>query len=186
MGETSRSAEVRGYFGDSYSAMTSFLIGRSLMGMRAADILRAVDLLGSRSEVDANRISAVGEGGGAVPLLYAAVLDERLRKLAFEQMLVSYRSVVEHRIHRGVLENIVPGALRQFDLGDLIAGLIPRRVWVVNAVNPLGNRLWPDLAAKAYATVAEAFRRAGAGPDFRTVRRLDEDGPAGVYGQWLV
>jgi cephalosporin-C deacetylase-like acetyl esterase len=190
LGETSRLDERNGddfprYFDDYESAMTAFLIGRSLVGMRAADILRAVDLLSARSEVDGARIAGVGKGSGAIPLLYAAALDERLHKLAFEQMLVSYRAVVEQRINRGVLEGIIPGVLKQFDLGDLIASLIPRKVLVVNAANPLGRRLWPKAAEKAYAPAAEAFGRAGAAEAFHTKRRLETDGPAAVYEPWL-
>ncbi|MEX2300045.1 MAG: acetylxylan esterase [Bryobacterales bacterium] len=190
MGETGRLDDRNGsdfprYFGDYDSAMTSFLIGKSLVGMRAADILRAVDLLAARSEVDSSRVSGVGKGDGAVPLLYAAALDDRLQKLAFEQMLVSYRSVVEQPLHRGVLESIIPGVLRQFDLPDLLAALIPRDVLLVNAVNPLGNRLWPEHAKTAYAATAGAFQRAGAADAFRIARRKEEDGPEAVYGQWV-
>jgi predicted esterase len=190
MGETGRLDDRNGsdfprYFGDYDSAMTSFLIGKSLVGMRAADILRAVDLLATRSEVDANRVFGIGQGDGTTPLLYAAALDDRLRKLAFEQMLVSYRAVVEQRLHRGVLESIIPGVLSQFDLPDLIAALIPRKVLLVNAVNPLGNRLWPEQAEKAYAATAAAFGRAGANDDFRIARRQEEDGPEAVYEQWV-
>lgn len=190
MGETRGVDERNGsdfprYFGDYASAMTSFLIGRSLVGMRAADVLRAVDLLRTRSEVDPSGIHGVGKGEGAVPLLYAAALDDRLRKLAFERMLVSYRAVVQHQIHRDVLEAIVPGALRQFDLPDLIASLIPRTVWIVNPVNPLGNRLGPDAAAKAYAAVSDAYRRAGAAEAILVVRREDGEAPGAVYAPWL-
>ncbi len=190
MGETSRlddrnGSDFPGYFGDYDSAMTSFLIGKSLVGMRAADVLRAVDFLATRSEVDSNRIFGVGKIGGGVPLLYAAALDDRIRKLAFEQMLVSYRSVVEQRLHRGVLESIIPGVLKQFDLPDLLAALIPRKVLLVNSVNPLGNRLWPEKAEKAYAAAAGAFRSGGAADSFRIERRGEEDGPDAVYGQWV-
>jgi cephalosporin-C deacetylase-like acetyl esterase len=189
LGETSRLDDRNGsdfprYFGDYDSAMTAFLIGKSLVGMRAADILRAVDLLATRSEVDSSRVSAVGKGDGAVPLLYAAALDDRIRELAFEQMLVSYRAVVEQRIHRGVLESIIPGVLRHFDLPDLIAALIPRKVLLVNTINPLGNRLWPEQAEKAYASTKGAFERAGAADAFRIARRKEEDGPQSVYKQW--
>ncbi len=189
MGETSRltgreNDDFPRYFDDYESAMTAFLIGRSLVGMRAADVLRAVDLLAGRSEVDANKIAAIGKGAAGIPLLYAATLDDRIQKLAFEQILVSYRSIVEHRIHRGILEGIIPGVLGQFDLTDLMAALIPRRVWVVNAVNPLGHRLWPEVAEKAYAPTAEAYQKAAQPKAFQTHRRKEADGPE-IYEDWL-
>jgi hypothetical protein len=52
-------------------------------------------------------------------------------------------------------------------------------------MNPLGIRLWPDAAEKAYAPAADAFRRAGAAAAFKTLRRMDDDGPEAVYEEWL-
>ena len=176
-GETSRLDDRNGsdwprYFGDYDSAMTSFLIGESLVGMRAADILRGVDLLASRDDVDKNRISGIGKRAGAIPLLHAATLDDRLTRLRFEEMLVSYRSVVEQRIHRDVLESIVPGVLKHYDLPDLVASLAPREAILVNPVNPLGNRLRPAEAKRIYTDPA------------RVVRRRPEESPATAYGDW--
>ena len=104
MGETRQSADSDDffrYFGIFESAMTALLTGNPLVGMRALDIQRGVDLLASRTDVDLQRISAVGKEKGAVPTLFAALLDPRIKKLALEGMLVSYQSAVHHKIHRG-------------------------------------------------------------------------------------
>ena len=180
MGETSRLDDRNGsdwprYFGDWDSTMTAFLMGRSLVGMRAEDIMRGVDLLTARDDVDAAAISGLGKGAGAIPLLYAAVLDGRLKRLAFAEMLVSYRSIVDHRIHRNMAESIIPGVLKQFDLPDLVASLAPRRVLIVSPVDPLGHRLWPAAAREAYG---------GLGESVRVVRRRTEAGPDTVYAHW--
>jgi cephalosporin-C deacetylase-like acetyl esterase len=55
------------------------LVGESLMGWMAADVLRGVDLLLSRPEVDPKRIAVLGSvaGGGDVAAV-AAALDERI------------------------------------------------------------------------------------------------------------
>jgi hypothetical protein len=49
--------------------------------------------------------------------------------------------VVNQRIHRQVFEQIVPGALADFDLPDLVSALAPRPTWLINATDPLGNRM---------------------------------------------
>ena len=118
--------------------MTAILIGKPLPGLRARDIVRGVDLLAGRPEVDGAHISALGKNRGAVPLLYAAAFDERIRGVALEGMLVSYDAVANRRIHRQVFESIVPGALEDYDLPDLAAAMAPRPVWLVDAVDPLG------------------------------------------------
>jgi cephalosporin-C deacetylase-like acetyl esterase len=127
------------YFGDYDSGMTALLIGKTLPGMRAGDIVRAIDLLAGRPDVDPARLSAYGKQAGAVALLYAAAFDGRLRAVALERMLASYSAVVNQRIHRNVFEQVVPGALRDYDLPDLVATLAPRPVWLIDAVDPLDN-----------------------------------------------
>src|SRR5207253_6566742 len=64
------SNETYRYFGQYDSAMRAFLVGRTLVGMRAVDISRGVELLSSRPEVDATRIYGFGVGPGALTLLH--------------------------------------------------------------------------------------------------------------------
>jgi len=152
-GETRTSAEKDSPrpFGDYSSAMTALLTGRTLVGMRAQDIARGLDLLSARPEIDAEKIYGYGKGAGAVPMLYAAVLDQRLRRVALDGMLASYESVTNERIHRDVFEQVVQGALKYFDLPELIAALAPRPVTVVNSVDPLGQLRQPKTESGALA-----------------------------------
>ncbi len=136
------------YFADHDSAETAILLGKTLVGMRAADITRGVDLLAARSEVDVSNISGFGRRSAAVAMLHAAALDQRIKRLVLEEMLVSYDAVVRHRIHRQMFEQIVPSALKFYDLPDLAAAFAPRPVWLINTVNPLGQTLAaPDVRA---------------------------------------
>ncbi len=156
------SREFARYFGDYDDIMTTLLIGKTMVGMRALDISRGVDLLAARQEVDRDKIYGYGKDGGAVPLLYASVLDDRIRKVILQGMLVSYESVVNHRVHRQVLADIVPGALRFYDLPDLVSALGPRDVWIVSGTDPLGHPLAANEVKKEYNRVVDAFRHAGA------------------------
>lgn len=117
-------AEGRGndpWLGDASNAQLALLLGRTMVGMRAADIVAGYALLARHPGVEAGRIRAVGIGRGAVPLLYAAAFEERLKKVEFEGGLESYRWVVETREPRLALEHVVPGAIRFYDLQDLRA-----------------------------------------------------------------
>ncbi|MBI3698093.1 MAG: acetylxylan esterase, partial [Acidobacteria bacterium] len=145
-GETRFTSDAQGsdfprFFGDYNNAMKALLLGKTLAGMRAQDIARGLDLLATRPEVDRDRILGYGRGGGAVPLLHLAALDPRLKRVALEEMLVSYEAVVRARIHRDVFESVVPGALRSYDLPDLAAAAAPRRVTIVSSIDPLGHPL---------------------------------------------
>lgn len=158
------------YFGDYYSAMTAILAGRTLVGMRAADIVRGVDLLAGRDDVDTGRIYAIGRGAAAVSVLHAATFDARIRQTGLESMLVSYQSVVDYKIHYQVFEQVIPGVLADYDLAGLAASLAPRRVWVVDARDPLGHLVPLDEVRRIYSR-----------PSVRVVRRHDGDSAASLF-----
>jgi cephalosporin-C deacetylase-like acetyl esterase len=155
------------YFGDYENAMTALLLGKPLVAMRAEDVTSAVGLLAGRSDVASDQISVIGRGLGAVPSLYAAAFDTRIRKVALDQMLVSYQSVVNGTIHWQVFENIVQGALRHYDLPDLASWVAPRAVWIVDAVDPVGQLI-------SLAEVNKQYTRAAARGHLRILRRNPE------------
>jgi cephalosporin-C deacetylase-like acetyl esterase len=164
-------------FGDYENAMTALLVGKTLVGMRAADVSAAVSVLAARSDADASRVAVVGRGGAAIPALLAAVLDNRIGGLAVDGMLVSYQAVVTERLHQGVVEQIIPSALKYFDLPDLISAVAPRRVAVFNGVNPLGQEIPIRRLREMYAGVA--------GPPEISVRDREEQPFAPLLERFL-
>jgi cephalosporin-C deacetylase-like acetyl esterase len=145
-------------FGDYPSALRALLIGKMLVGMRAEDVYRGVDLLTARPEVDTAKIYAYGVGAGALVVLHEAVLDSRIAGTALDQMLVSYQSVVTHRLHHDVYESVIPGVLKAYDLPDLVASLARRPVWLVDAADPLGHTVKLEDTKGEYTRAIEAFR----------------------------
>jgi len=189
-GETKVSTDINSnefdrYFGDYDDAMTALLIGKTMVGMRARDISRGIDLLAARPEVDRDKIYGFGKDAGAVPTLYVAALDERIQQVALEGMLVSYEYVVNHRIHRRVLESVVPAALKFYDLPDLVSIIAPRDVWIVNAVDPLGHPLGLSEVKRQYARAVEDFRIAGVANRLRIRDRKTDEEAAKVYREMI-
>jgi cephalosporin-C deacetylase-like acetyl esterase len=160
--ELDRTDAFFNYFGAFESAMTAMLVGKTLIGLRAQDVVRAVDLLASRGDVEMQRLSAYGFGEAAPVLLHAAALDDRIKGVVLKNMLVSYESVVTEKISRRVFENIVPGVLANYDLPDLVATLAPRRVTIVNPVNSRGQRLELSQVRLQCETAKAAFQASGA------------------------
>ena len=155
--ETARAFPL--WFGDYESAQTAFLAGKTLVGMRARDIVCAVDLLAARAEVDGARISGFGKHAGGVPMLHAAAFDPRIREVTLDGALVSWQTVVERRLHRGIYESLVPGALKSYDLPDLAAAL-GRPVWVIDAADPVGQLAPFDEVRKLYSGARVRWRKA--------------------------
>jgi cephalosporin-C deacetylase-like acetyl esterase len=156
------SREFDHYFGDFNNIMTALLVGKTMAGMRALDISRGVDVLTSRREVDPNQVYGYGKDEGALPLLYATVLDGRIRRVMLDGMLVSYESVVNSRVSRRILEGVAPGMLKYYDLQDLVAAMAPRDVWIVNGTDPMGHELPASEVTKEYRRALEAFSQQGA------------------------
>lgn len=110
------------------TAMRALLVGKTMAGMQTEDLLRALDYLVSRSDVDAGRISAIGKGNGGVLVLYAAALDPRIGQVICEGSPGSYMAIVQMKMHAGMMDILVPGVLRDFDLPDIRRALGPRCV----------------------------------------------------------
>jgi cephalosporin-C deacetylase-like acetyl esterase len=186
LGETHARQELNAgdfyrYFGNYECAMTGILMGRTLVAMRALDVLRGVDLLSARPDVDPAKISGIGRQGGAASVLYAAVFDSRLRSIVLDGMLLSYEAVVNERIHRQVFEDVVPSALEDFDLPDLVAAVAPRGVWIFNPRSPQGPPALRREFEDTYESAVDVFRAAGAPKAIKLqVSKRDED-----YGELL-
>ena len=170
------SREFDHYFGDFNNIMTALLVGKTMAGMRALDISRGVDVLTSGKEVDPNQVYGYGKDEGALPLLYATVLDGRIRRVMLDGMLVSYESVVNSRVSRRILEGVAPGMLKYYDLQDLVAATAPRDVWIVNGTDPMGHELPASEVTKEYRRALEAFSQQGAAQAIHIKdRRLGQD-----------
>jgi cephalosporin-C deacetylase-like acetyl esterase len=95
------------------------LVGRTLVGLRIDDAIRAVDYLASRTDVDRTRITAVGSGHMGLVLLHAAVLDTRIKHVAIDHVLTSYRSLLDAPLPIGAPEDVLPGVLLRYDIPEL-------------------------------------------------------------------
>ncbi len=102
------------------------LVGRTLVGLRVDDVIRAVDYLSSRADVDPAGISAVASGHMGLVLLHAGVLDRRIRHIEVDHVLTSYRSLVDAPLPIGAPEDVIPGVLLHYDIPDLVRALGPR------------------------------------------------------------
>jgi len=102
------------------------LVGRTLVGLRVDDVIRAMDYLSSRADVDPARISAEASGHMGLVLLHAGVLDRRIHHIDVDHVLSSYRSLLDAPLPIGAPEDVIPGVLLHYDIPDLERALKPR------------------------------------------------------------
>src|SRR5699024_8132256 len=125
------------YKGDSFIDNTSYgvwylsiLIGRSIVGIRAGDIARLVHLLEKDFNIDS--VYGLARETMSSAMLYAAAFNSRIKRLCLIRPLSSYRSLVTNRYYDPrFIYGATAGALETYDLPDLAASLVPRKLLIV-------------------------------------------------------
>ncbi len=119
-------------------SLRAFLVGKTIMGLRIDDTIRAMDYLVSQRDVDPSRIAIYGNGALGMVALHAAALDPRIKSVVAENTLTSYSMVLDQPLHRNISEIMIPGILRKYDVGDLLLSVAPRQVTMVNPQDATG------------------------------------------------
>lgn len=106
----------------------ALLLGETMIGWRVFDMMRAIDWVETRPDLDAKRVGCVGISGGGMATQFAAALDGRIQAAFISGYLNSFRDSVMSLAH--CVDNYVPGILNWCESSD-IAGLIaPRPLFV--------------------------------------------------------
>lgn len=142
-------------------AWACFGLGKPVLGQRVWDCLRCIDYLQSRADVKQKQIHGYGERAGAIAILMAAVLDNRLGSLLLDSKMAKYSSVVESRAYSLALPWFLYGILQHFDLPDLVGALAPRPCWLLNATDPEARPLPQSKLSTIYGNALDAYRGAG-------------------------
>lgn len=132
MGETQPGGKVNdpGWFGQDWKeAFLAFHLGRPLLGQRVVDVLSVLEGLdqpaagGTKAEGEPRRYRLVGVGTAGPIALHSAFLDDndRISDVTMEGSIASWEDVVKQGVIRTPLSVVVPGALRVYDLPDLVA-----------------------------------------------------------------
>ncbi len=117
------------YHGALYGS-TLWPTGHTLLGLQVYDNRRAVDYLRSRPEVDGERVGITGASGGGNQSMYAGALDERLRAVVPVCSVGTYQSYLHAAC---CVCEVLPGALRFCEEGDVLGLVAPRALMVINA-----------------------------------------------------
>jgi len=130
------------------AAGAALLLGQTILGWRVWDIMRTVDWIETRPELDAHRIGTMGISGGGTASLFSAALEPRVKAAMVSCYLNTFRDSIMSVAH--CIDNYVPGILNWAEMYD-VAGLIAPRPFFSEA----GQRdpIFPLAASR------ESFRR---------------------------
>lgn len=130
------------------SAGGALLVGQTMIGWRVYDVMRTIDYIATRRELDAKRVGCMGISGGGTCTLFSAALEPRIRAALVSGYLNTFRDSVGSLSH--CIDNYVPGILNWAEMYD-IAGLIaPRPLFVESGER---DNIFPIQAS------IESFRR---------------------------
>jgi cephalosporin-C deacetylase-like acetyl esterase len=146
LGETARPrgkdamAPILGY--NSRDANLAYLLGKSFVAMRAEDVLSCARYLAASPSGSSptTQVAVVTMGEPGVPALHAVALEPQMfSSLKLQRSLASWVDVVRTPASRNQKINTVFGALRAYDLPDLVASLPKEKIAVVEPLDATGQ-----------------------------------------------
>ena len=138
-------------------SLVSMTAGVPLLGQRVCDVLRCLNYLHTRPDVDPSRIAVFGREASGLEALFGAALDDRLRGVLLGKTLADFASVVASPDYNLKVASFSFGFLKHFDLPQIAASVAPRPVWLLNPVNAKGDSVSSNEINTTYGSSVKAF-----------------------------
>ena len=104
--------------------------GGAIVGHEVWDIMRGVDYLETRPDIDATRLAVTGASGGGLQTFYAGAVDERFDAVMPAVALWPMSELAVNFYYSK--DNWVPGISQMGGMGSLIAVTAPRAMLIMN------------------------------------------------------
>jgi dienelactone hydrolase len=105
-------------------AGAALLLGQTMIGWRVYDVMRTIDWIETRSELDAKRVGCLGISGGGTCTQFSAALEPRIKAAMVSGYLNTFHDSIMSISH--CIDNYIPGILNWAESYD-VAGLIAPR-----------------------------------------------------------
>jgi dienelactone hydrolase len=136
----------------------ALLVGQTMIGWRVWDVMRTLDYIASRSELDQSRVGCMGISGGGTVTVFSTALDPRIRVALVSGYLNTFRDSVGSLAH--CIDNYVPGILHWAEMHDLAGLIAPRPLFVESGEK---DNIFPIRASiESFAEVQKIYSVFGA------------------------
>jgi Acetyl esterase (deacetylase) len=160
--------------GDSYIDSVSYnvwfaamLVGRSITGIQAGDLLRVVNQL---TKEGVQEIYGLAIQQMSPVLLHAAAFDKRISRVALIAPYASYLSMVMNEHYNPhFLHSTVSGSIGVYDLPDLAASLAPRKLMICGMADGSGSSADTQSIAESISVIALGYKQRGAAQQLQIV-----------------
>jgi dienelactone hydrolase len=109
-------------------AGAALLVGQTMVGWRVWDVMRTIDYIATRPELDQRRVGCMGISGGGTVTVFSTALDQRIRVALVSGYLNTFRDSIGSLSHCS--DNYVPGILNWAEMHDLAGLIAPRPLFV--------------------------------------------------------
>jgi cephalosporin-C deacetylase-like acetyl esterase len=133
-------------------------IGVTLFGMQLQDVIKGLDYLFKREDLNIDQIGCIGWGVGGLLALYAAAIDERIEQVAAIETLCSYKSLLDSPLYRYNFSTFIPDVIRRFDLCDVAALVAPRTLMLINSVDAMKNPVPQNALEEHYVWTRKIYQ----------------------------
>ena len=159
----------------------SVLTKRSIVGWQATDIVNLVRHL--QRQENPPPVYAVAHSTLTPALLHAAAFEPLIARVALVKPLVSYHSLAEHQYYPPRwIPAAVAGALTAYDLPELAATLVPRKLALVDGQDHAGKKLAPEEVRRLWDITQSEYDNLGR---FMVRSRTAKQSLVGVLSEWL-
>jgi dienelactone hydrolase len=138
----------------------ALLVGETMIGWRVWDVMRTVDYIATRSELDQGRVGCMGISGGGTVTVFATALDPRIRAALVSGYLNTFVDSVGSLAH--CIDNYVPGILNWAEMYDLAGLIAPRPLFVESGER---DNIFPIAASIASFNEVQKIYRVLGNPD---------------------
>jgi dienelactone hydrolase len=155
-------------------AGAALMLGQTLIGWRVWDIMRTVDYIATRPELDSTRVGCMGISGGGTATTFATALEPRIRAAMVSGYLNTFRDSIGSLAH--CIDNYVPGIINWAEMAD-VAGLIaPRPLFVESGER---DNIFPiDASVECFRRVREIYQV------FEAADRVEQEVFPGEHSFW--
>lgn len=135
----------------------SIIIGRSIVGIRAADVAKLTGLLKQNNSV--KEIIGVAKSELSPVLLHAAAFNKDISRIALLEPYSSYRSLIMSRFYKSsFISGVAPGALKEYDLPLLAGTLVPRQLLIAGPTDGNGKYEKKELIYDDMNIIVRAYK----------------------------
>ncbi|MCX7845919.1 MAG: alpha/beta hydrolase family protein [Dictyoglomaceae bacterium] len=124
-------------------AFWALMLGKTLLGIRVWDLIRAIDYFQERKEVKKESIGIMGISGGGTTSLFASALDDRIKATIISGYLNTFKDSILSIHHCEC--NYVPGILNYAEMYDIASLIAPRHLFIEHGIH---DDIFPISATK--------------------------------------